>query len=84
MKSFLLELRDAAKGCSNIDYRALLRGAADNLEIDIEHFSNFPTTDALTVLNGSWAYAARVLSNLPAEGTPAPLAGSPEPTRLDA
>ncbi len=85
MKTFLLELRDTAKLCSNEEWRTVLRAAADNLECDIEHFAAFPTADALIAVNGSWALAGRIQALVPAEGDPQPpSSGDIEPARLAA
>lgn len=80
--TFLRKLREAAMQCSNVDYRELLRDAADNIEIDIRVLHDSPTEDNMRALIGAWAKAERILDNMPPEGTPAPLAGSPEPALL--
>jgi hypothetical protein len=80
--SFLLKLREAAAECSNIDYRAMLRGQADQVQRLILMLQNNPTEETMRALNGVWALAERSYKNLPPEGTPAPLSGAPEPARL--
>lgn len=82
--TFLLQLRNALKECSNIDYRETMKRAADTLDERIEAFTIQPDREAIIALNGAWAYAERVLKNKPEEGTPAPLSGPTEPARLAA
>ena len=82
--TFLRELRNAAMKCSNVDYRMTLRAAADRLDMAIESFKLDVDEDAMRDLQGAWANAHRVLKALPPEGSPAPLAGSPEPAKLAA
>jgi hypothetical protein len=78
------KLYEAARECSNVDYRALLKSAADVLDTTITHFNDDPTENNLIALNCAWAYGHRLLINLPPEGTPAPLGGDTEPARLAA
>lgn len=82
--TFLKQLRDAAAQCSNVDYRALLRTAADDVDIALSVLARDPTLANMRDLNGKWALASRVLTLIPPEGDPAPLSGSPEPARLAA
>lgn len=83
-KTFLFELREAANNCTQLGYAYLLRAAADDLQGLIEELHANPTREAMTYVNGVWAYARRILENLPVEGTPAPLGGDTEPARLAA
>lgn len=76
------QLRDAAKQCSNVDYRQTLRDAADQLEEAIDELFAEPTRDSMIALNGAWAYAERVLKNVPEEADPTPLSGSTAPAVL--
>lgn len=78
------QLREAAKRCSNIDYRAQLRSAAAWLVEEAKNFWDNPARENLTALNGAWSHAERVLKNVPPEADPAPLSGSTEPARLAA
>lgn len=80
--TFLKELRDAAKACSNIDYRALIKQSADSLQWAIAVFARDPTKQNMIDLNGAWANAAKILKEIPPEGDPAPLAGAPEAAKL--
>jgi len=80
----LKQLRDAAMQCSNVDYRSLLRGAADLLETHITVFSRDPTANNLIGVNGAWSYSSRILANVPPEAPPAPTSGDTEPARLAA
>lgn len=82
--NFLLELRNTALLCSNVDHRALLREAADEVTEALRKFHADPCHETLGWLQGEWAHALRVYKATPPEGTPAPLAGSPEPARLAA
>lgn len=82
--TFLKQLRDRARTCSNIAFKDALKDAADALDIVIDAFTDLPTEDNLRKLNGMWAYAWKVLQQTPDEGTPAPLSGSTEPARLAA
>jgi hypothetical protein len=80
--TFLLQLRDAAKDCSNVDYRAKLRQAADSVDVAIRKFAADSTQERMIDLNGAWSHAQRVLKNVPPEGEPAPVGGAPEPAKL--
>jgi hypothetical protein len=82
--SFLLQLRNAANGCSNIEYRAALKYAADELGGWVNIFYNNPSMGNMTALNGAWANATRMLKEMPPEGDPAPLGGHTEAARLAA
>jgi hypothetical protein len=82
--SFLKKLRDAAAQCSNIEYRVLLRDSADRVAYLIADLQRDPTEENMQALNSAWAFAERVYNNMPPEGTPAPIAGAPEPARLAA
>jgi hypothetical protein len=74
----LLELREAAKNCSNVAYRTLLRNAADALEARIATFNTELSDDALRMLNCDWMNSIRLLREVPPEGNPAPVAPAVE------
>lgn len=82
--SILKQLRDAAMGCSNAQYRLALQMVADELSGRIAVLSDDPTAEAMLALNGTWANAVRLLKTLPAEGGNDPTSGSTEPARLAA
>ena len=82
--TFLKRLRDAVLTCSNEAYRDALRRAAQRVEAAVDDLYANITEGNMRNLNNTWASAQRLLDNVPAEGTPAPLAGSPEPARLAA
>lgn len=82
--TFIKELRTAAMGCSNVEYRALLRHHADALVLRLELLHTSPTSNNMRALNAAWSQAVRVLKNIPPEAPPAPLSGSTEPARLAA
>ena len=81
-KSFLLELSEARHQTSNVDYRALLGQLSDSLRFAIKALADNPTAERMIELNCAWAVAAAALKNLPSEGAPAPVGGSPEPTKF--
>jgi hypothetical protein len=80
----LIEMGEAARRCSNIDYRATMRSALASCMAHAEQFRHSPSTDNLMRLNGAWAHATRVFKNVPPEATPAPTSGWTEPARLAA
>jgi len=82
--NFLLKMRNTAAECSNVEYRSVLRNAADHLDRCIYQFCSYKDEDSMRALNGAWAYADSVLKNTPPEGNPAPVSGAPEPARLAA
>lgn len=82
MTTFVKELRDAAMGCSNESYRSLLRTAADMIMAHTEALFHTPSRVNMIALVGTWSHAERLLKTLPQEAPPAPLSGSPEPTRF--
>jgi hypothetical protein len=85
--TFLLKIREAAKGCSHIEHRNRLRWCADNIGFAIEDVYHNPTEDNMRLLNGLWAYGERALKEMPPEGTPAPQAPGGDcvlPEQLDA
>jgi len=82
--TFLRKLREAARTCSNVDYRHQLHEAASRLAECVEAFSLDIDDESLRELNGAWAFADRVFKNMPPEGTPAPVSGPTEPARLAA
>jgi hypothetical protein len=80
----LAEMGDAARRCSNVDYRVVMQEAVMDTLIAIQQFEAYPSTETMRDLNGAWANAVRVNANMPPEGAPAPLSGSTEPARLAA
>lgn len=84
--SKLLELRDAAKACSNVDYRFQLRSTADRLQAALGTLYTNPTDYNMTRVNCLWTSACRLLANVPPEGNPAPVndAVDAEPMRTAA
>jgi hypothetical protein len=79
--TFLKQLRDAAATCTKPQYKLMLKQAADHLDDCIGGLFTCPSTDNMIRLNSAWAYAQRVLSDVPDEGTPAPLAGARQSPR---
>ena len=69
MKS-LLELREAAKNCRDKDYAARMRETADYIEFWGKTFSKFYTAEALGGLTCTWAYAHKLLKNVPKDDIP--------------
>lgn len=84
MKSILLQIREAARECSNMNYRLELHSAASAIQDAVKHLLIDVTEENLRALNGAWAHGVRVLKNVPPEGEPAPLAGAPESAKLAA
>lgn len=82
--TFVKKLRDAASTCSNVDYRQMLRNHADRVSVSLTSLWEDATEENMQTLNGVWAAADAALKNMPPEGTPAPVSGSPEPARLAA
>lgn len=80
--TFLKKLRDAAAGCSNVEYRDALRRHADNVSYWIAKLNLDPTEFNMQALNCAWAAADRFFNNIPPEGSPDPVSGSPEPAVL--
>jgi hypothetical protein len=74
-KTMLLQLREAARTCSNVKYRLALQMVADELAGRIAVFADKMDAPALTALNGTWANATRLLADLPPEGSPDPTSG---------
>lgn len=74
-KTFLFELRDAARVMENADYRGMLKTVADSLDLAIEYFYSHPTNETLAEVNGLWAKAVRIFARRPDNAPPpAPLA----------
>ncbi len=82
--NFLKNLRDTAMSCSNLEYRVLLRFAADEVGGRIAALYRDASESNMKTLNGAWANASRLLANVPPEADPAPLGGDTEPARLAA
>ncbi len=84
-QTLLSKLRDAARTCSNVDYRAVIQRTADDLQDAVRCLYHDGTTEAnMRRVNGAWSNAVRILKDTPPEGSPAPLSGSPEPAKLAA
>lgn len=75
--TFLKQLRDAAAACTNPDYKARLKLAADELQAAINGLHAEPDEDNMKYLNGLWALAHRVLKNTPHEADPQPPSAIP-------
>lgn len=74
-KTFLFELRDAARVMENADYRGMLKAVADSLDSAIESFHSHPTNETLAEVQGLWAKALRIFQRRPDNAPPpAPLA----------
>ncbi len=73
--TYVKQLRDAAANCSNVEYRAVLKQAADKLEVAVLVLYEEATEDHMIALNGLWAHCAALLRYLPPEGTPDPTSG---------
>lgn len=81
-KSFLLELRDAAKDCPNVLTRKLLRDAADDLDRAIAALNDNPTVENMQTLNGKWVLAVRVLKTATVTPPPSGTSGAGEPDKV--
>lgn len=79
-ESFVFKLREAAKNCSNAQFRILLRADADEFAARCGDFYVDPTEKNLGLLIGCWAKGKRTLREMPPEGTPAPVSGAPAAT----
>ena len=73
--TFSLKLRNAAKGCTNAEYKAAIQSIADSIDLRVKDLGADPTENNMIRLNGAWAVAARLLRNLPDEGSPSPSTG---------
>jgi hypothetical protein len=80
--NFLKQLREAARTCSNVEYRDQLKAAADEVERAAYGFYMDICAARMVILNGAWANAVRILKNVPPEGDPSPVTGAPEAARL--
>lgn len=60
-RTLLLELRDAAKVEPDAVKRQILLDIADDLDDAIYNFSEYPSTENLTDVNGCWASGVRAL-----------------------
>lgn len=74
-KTFLFELRDAARQMENLDYRLMMKEVADQLASAIDSFHNHSTNETLAEVQGLWAKATRIYNRRPDNAPPpAPLA----------
>lgn len=81
----LLELREAAKQCSNVEYRVMLKNTADDIEHYINLVKEHPDNNTMMLLNCMWSQGERLLKNVPPEGSPAPVTDAmEEPMRMAA
>lgn len=66
-KSFLLRMREAAKGEPDVLHRENLRAVADALDAALGAFTRLPSTANLQTVNGLWVRGERLLklSNRP-------------------
>lgn len=69
-QTILLEMREAAKGCSDVKYRETLRFHADQLEAGISALDRHPDEDALRAVQNDWAYARRLIKCVPKDKPP--------------
>jgi hypothetical protein len=77
------KLRDAAQTCSDVEYRELLKGAADTVQAALGSLDG--ALETLRDLNCAWAHATRVLNNIPAPAAPiSPQTGPTQPAVLAA
>lgn len=74
----LMRLREAARTCSNAQYKLALQMFADELSGRINVLYSDCTEANMIALNGTWANAARCLKDLSPEGTPDPTSGDVE------
>jgi hypothetical protein len=85
MTTFVFDLREAARLCTHPEYQDVLKRAAEDLAYATELFHGRGDAESMTLLNGAWAYAVRVMKAKPDEADPnPPLAGAPEPAKLAA
>lgn len=84
-KSFIVELNEAARGCSNLEYAQGLRLSATRLHGALEQLAKTPTRDVMQDVVSAWTRAYFALTHMPPEADPdAPLSGAPEIARLAA
>ena len=80
----LLRWRTAARACTKPEYRIEFVRAIDEAQLRMTEFYNHPDDGTLAACQSAWSHADRLYRFLPAEGTPAPLGGAPEPTKFAA
>lgn len=68
MKSFVKELRDAAKNCPDILIRKMCKDIADEIQMHCLSLSACPSAETLRLLNAAWVRAVNIL----AKATPTP------------
>lgn len=83
MTQFLI-WREAARACTRPQFKQRFVLAIDECQRAHEQLARDPSVGSMARLNGAWAHAERLYKLAPAEGTPAPLSGSPEAARLAA
>lgn len=82
-KTFLFELREAARLCSKAEYKVMLANVASEVELGIERLEYEPTRANMQDLVGAWTRADKLLAAAPPEGSPDPLGGDTEATELE-
>lgn len=64
-KTFLLELREAARECPSVTLAKQLKDVADELSLAIRKFNLEITEERLRVVNGLWVRGRRLLTGMP-------------------
>lgn len=83
--SFLLECRDAAKLCSDVLIKKLLRDATDMLAFSLKALAEKPTKENMQRANALWARTHVILQKaLPVPDPIPPRAGAGELERMAA
>jgi hypothetical protein len=70
--TILKELRDAAMGCTNLEFKRGLLDLANAIQLAIAQLQYNPIEDNMITLNGLWARADWLLKNVPPEAAPTP------------
>ena len=83
MTEFLV-WRTAARACTKPEYKITFQRAIDEAERRLKLLSEYPDAENMRLLIGCWTFAHRLYKELPDEGTPAPMGGHTEATRLAA
>lgn len=82
MTTYIGSLERRVNKCSNRAWRTLARTQIGRLNRAIEAFKLDVNENTMQALNGEWSFMARIIKSLPPEQPPAPLSGTPEPTKL--